>query len=138
MKPIGAKLDLNLDLLVKDAKYSVAEPVQGLIEKPDDGITAINNCILILADVKRTDTILEFTWLIKNPGQYPSYVHIGTPPVIGTDGIIYGFYESPHLVDVPITPAGGNAEWKTKVTVPADVKGLYVLMSVSPNNSVFS
>ena len=37
---------------------------------------------------------------------------------------------SPNLADAPITPAKGSAEWKTSVTVPAAVKGLYVLPAV--------
>jgi hypothetical protein len=63
-------------------------------------------------------------------GQYPSYVHIGVPPVIGADGISYGFYESPDLEAVPITPAGDKAEWTTQVAVPQDVKGFYTMLSV--------
>ncbi len=42
------------------------------------------------------------------PDRAPTYVHIGNPPVIGSDGILYGYYQSPHLADVPITPAGGG------------------------------
>jgi hypothetical protein len=64
------------------------------------------------------------------PRRIPAYVHIGTPPVIGADGILYGRYETPDLESVPITPAGGTAEWTTKVAVPKDVKGLYILLSV--------
>ena len=54
----------------------------------------------------RTDDGLEFAWETSNPGEYPSFVHIGNPPVIGSDGIIYGYYESPDLATVPMTPAG--------------------------------
>ena len=56
--------------------------------------------------------------------------HIGIPPVIGADGILYGFYESPSLADAPITPASQTAEWKTTVAVPKEVTGLYILLSV--------
>ncbi len=128
--PTNATLDLNLDEVSKDIKYPVGDPTKGLIDKPDAGIEAINSCILTIADVKRTDTGLEFSWHTKNPGAYPSYVHIGNPPVIGDDGIIYGFYQSPDLADAPITPSGETAEWKTDVIVPSSVKGLYVLVSV--------
>jgi hypothetical protein len=31
---------------------------------------------------------------------------------------------------VPITPAGGEAEWTTDVAVPAEATGLYILLSV--------
>lgn len=129
-RPINDTMELNLDEVAKDTKYPIADPIQGLIVKPDAGIQAINSCVLTLTDTKRTDTGLEFTWQTKNPGAYPTYVHIGTPPVIGDDGIIYGFYESPHLADAPITPAGETAEWKTDVAAPSSVKGLYVLVSV--------
>jgi len=57
-------------------------------------------------------------------------VHIGTPPVIGADGILYGFYETPDIVSVPITPAAGEAEWTTEVSVPKDVKDFYIMLSV--------
>ncbi len=64
------------------------------------------------------------------PGEYPSYVHIGNPPVIGADGILYGFYETPDIVSVPITPAGDKAEWTTDVAIPKDVKGFCIMLSV--------
>jgi hypothetical protein len=50
--------------------------------------------------------------------------------VIGADGIIYGTYRSPSLVDAPITLPGQKAEWTTEVAVPKDVTGLYILLSV--------
>ncbi len=75
----------------------------------------------------RTADGLEFRWHTENPTAYPTYVHIGIPPVIGSDGIIYGLYESPHLADTPITPAGQSADWTTEVAVPKDVTGLYIL-----------
>jgi hypothetical protein len=128
--PTNANMELNLDQVTKDVKYPIAESIKDLIVKPEVGLEAINNCILTLTDIKRTDTGLEFSWQTKNPGAYPTYVHIGNPPVIGDDGIIYGFYVSPHLADAPITPAGQTAEWKTDVSVPGTVKGLYVLVSV--------
>jgi hypothetical protein len=93
-------------------------------------MTALNNCALTLLEAVRTDAGLQFTWQTSNPGEYPSYVHIGIPPVIGTDGIIYGLYESPDIASVPITPPGGTAEWTTEVVVPSDVTGLYILLSV--------
>ena len=50
--------------------------------------------------------------------------------MIGDDGVIYGYYESPDLASVPLTPAGGTAEWTTTVAVPESVSGLYLLLSV--------
>jgi hypothetical protein len=73
---------------------------------------------------------MQFAWQTSNPGEYPTYIHIGTPPVVGEDGILYGLYETPDLVSVPITPAGGAAEWTIEVAVPKDVKGLYIMLSV--------
>lgn len=128
--PTHAKLELDLDQVGKDLKYPIADPTQGLIDKPGAGIVAINDCTLTLTDVQRTDTGLRFNWETKNPGAYPTYVHIGIPPVIGTDGIIYGLYQSPNLADAPITLPGQTAQWTTEVPVPKDVTGLYILLSV--------
>jgi hypothetical protein len=137
-KADNARMEINLDQVVKDLKYPIAEEVQGSIVKPGAPIEAINKCTLTLTDIKRTDTGFEFTWGTTNPGDYPSYVHIGNPPVIGADGIIYGFYESPHLADAPITPSGGGtASWTTQVTVPSEAKGLYILVSVETKQRTF-
>jgi hypothetical protein len=126
----SGKIELNLDPVVEDVEYPIAEPVEGLIQKRDTPITALNDCTLSLADVQRTDTGLQFKWLNSNPGEYPTYVHVGTPPVIGADGILYGLYESPDIASVPVTGAGKTAEWTTEVAVPKDVKGSYILLSV--------
>lgn len=134
-----ASMSLNLDKVVADLKYPVAAQVEGVIIKPDAKIKAINDVILTLTDAARTDKGLQLKWQTSNPGEYPSYVHIGNPPAIGADGIIYGFYESPHLASAPITGAGKTAEWSTEVSVPADTKGLYLLMSVeSKQQRLFS
>jgi hypothetical protein len=129
-KPISAKFELNLDEVASDLKYPIAEPVQGLIEKTDAKIVAINDCILTLTDAKRTETGLEFAWETNNPGAYPTYVHIGTPPVIGSDGILYGFYADPSLAETPITLPDQKADWTTSVAVPQDATGFYILVSV--------
>jgi hypothetical protein len=127
---VEAKLEINLDQVVTDVQYPIATPVDGLIQKSDTEITAINDCVLLLTEVVRTDEGLQLKWQTTNPGEYPTYVHIGNPPVIGEDGVIYGIYESPDITSVPITPAGDKAEWTTEVAVPADVKGFYILLSV--------
>jgi len=127
---VDATLEVKLDEVATDLTYPVAEPIEGLIQKPGTEITAINNVILVLTGIRRTDTALLFTWQTNNPGGYPSYVHVGNPPVIGADGVIYGFYETPDIVSVPITPAGDKAEWTTETAVPQDAKGLYILLSV--------
>jgi hypothetical protein len=128
--PLSAKLEVDLDKVVTDIKYPVADAVEGLVEKPGTRIVAINNAGLVLTTVTRTADGLKLAWETENPTAYPTYVHIGIPPVIGSDGIIYGLYESPHLADTPITPAGEKADWTTAVAVPKDVIGLYVLVSV--------
>ncbi|MGZ8437120.1 MAG: hypothetical protein ACXWXR_01105 [Candidatus Limnocylindrales bacterium] len=128
--PASGKLEVDLDKPTADLAYPVAQSIEGLIQKPSEPIEAINKCKLTLTSAKRTATGLEFSWHTENPTAYPTYVHIGTPPVIGSDGIIYGFYESPHLADTPITPGGEHADWSTTVDVPKDVTGLVILLSV--------
>jgi hypothetical protein len=127
---VDATLEVKLDEVATDLTYPVAEAIEGLIQKPGAEITAINDVVLVLTGVERTDTGLLFAWQTSNPGEYPTYVHVGNPPVIGADGIIYGFYETPDIVSVPITPAGDKAEWTTETTVPQDARGLYILLSV--------
>jgi hypothetical protein len=128
--PSHAKLQVDLDKVAADLTYPIVQPVEGLVQKAADPIEAINKCVLTLTAVKRTADGIELAWHTENPTAYPSYVHIGTPPVIGSDGVIYGLYESPHLADTPITPAKESADWTTEVAVPKDVTGLYVLVSV--------
>lgn len=128
--PTAAKLEVDLDKVAADLTYPVAQPVDGLVQKASDPIEAINKCVLTLKAATRTADGLDLAWHTTNPTAYPTYVHIGTPPVIGSDGVIYGFYESPHLADTPITPASQSADWTTDVVVPKDVTGLYILVSV--------
>lgn len=128
--PTTAKLEVNLDNPATDLTYPIASPVGGVVEKADAKIIAINNCTLSLTSATRKADGLELAWQTTNPTEYPTYVHIGTPPVVGSDGIIYGVFESPHLADTPITPAGHSADWITRVTVPGNVTGLYILVSV--------
>lgn len=125
-----AKLEVDLDKVATDLTFPIAEPVDGLVQPRDVKITAINDVELSLTDAKRTDKGLELAWRTMNPGEYPTYVHIGEPPVIGADGILYGIYESPDLASVDATPAGDEMEWTTMVAVPADVTGLYIMLSV--------
>ena len=127
---VDATLEVKLDEVAADLTYPIAEEIEGLIQGPDAEITAINDTTLLLTGIERTDTSLLFSWQTSNPGEYPTYVHVGNPPVIGADGIIYGFYETPDIVSVPITPAGDKAEWTTETAVPQEVKGLYILLSV--------
>ena len=123
-------LEIDLDDVATDLTYPVAEPVEGLIQASDVEITAINDVVLTLTSIESTEEGLQFTWNTANPGEYPTYVHIGNPPVISADGIIYGIYEVPDLASVPISPAGDTAEWTTEVSVPQDAEGLHILLSV--------
>lgn len=127
---VSAKLEVDLDKVATDLTYPVGEPVGGLVIPSDTPLTAINDVVLTLAGNERTATTLRFDWHTANSGAYPSEVHIGTPPVIGSDGIVYGVYESPDIATVPVTPEGGTADWSTEVAVPSDVTGLIVLLSV--------
>ena len=123
-------IEVDLDKVAADLTYPVAIPVDGLIQPASTPITAINDVVLTLADAVRTDDGLEMTWKTTNPGEYPSFVHIGQPPVIGADGILYGRYESPDIAEAPLTPPGGEETWTTTVAVPPEVKGLIVPLSV--------
>jgi hypothetical protein len=124
-------LKLDLDKVVSNAIYPVGEKVASLkIETSSSIIPAINDCTVQLTAVKRTDTGFEFSWESTNPGKDPTYVHIGQPPVLGADGVLYGVYVSPHLSNAPITPNGGKATWTTTASVPKDVSGFYILLPV--------
>jgi len=127
---VDDKLVISLDKVETDLTYPVAESIDGLIQKPETEIVALNKVVLTLTNVQRVEKGLQFSWQTSNPGEYQTYVHIGNPPVIGDDGILYGYYETPDIVDAPITPAGSEARWTTDVAVPNEVKSLYILLSV--------
>jgi hypothetical protein len=126
-------LELSLDEVATDITYPVAAPVDGLILPAGESITGLSDNVVTLLDTQRTDTGLQFTWQNFNPTKFPLKTHIGTPPVIGSDGIIYGLYERLDIAPIPITPANEKMEWTTEVQVPGDVKGFYVLLSVESN-----
>jgi len=128
--PRSATLQIELDSPATDITYPGTAGLGVVVSKVGEPIEAINKNTLTLSAVDRTADTIEFTWDTQNPSSYPVYVHIGTPPVIGSDGVIYGRWASPTLVDPPVTPGKGSAEWKTTVTVPAAVKGLYVLPAI--------
>ena len=123
-------MDVALDTVASDLVFPVGQPVEGLVQPANLEITAINDVLLNLKSMSRSDEGMEFAWETSNPGEYPSFVHIGNPPVIGNDGIIYGHYESPDLATVPMTPAGEKVEWTTTAVVPDGVEGLVMLLSV--------
>jgi hypothetical protein len=98
--------------------------------EPGTEITGLSDNVVTLLDAKRTDSGFQFTWQNFNPTKFPLKTHIGIPPVIGADGIIYGPYETIDISPIPITPANGKVEWTTDVIVPADGSGFYILLSV--------
>lgn len=123
-------LELNLDEVVTDLTYPIATPVEGLILGVGVEITGLSDNVITLLDAQRTETGFQFTWQNFNPTKFPLKTHIGIPPVIGADGIIYGPYETIDIPPIPITPANGKVEWTTEVVVPADGTGFYILLSV--------
>ena len=135
--PVKGTITLELDNIAKDVKYPLATPLADLIVKAGDKIDALNNSLLTLTDVKRTETGLELHWQVENPTDYPNYVHIGIPPVIGANGIIYGVYEDPSIAEATIALPKEKAEWTTTVAVPNNVTGLYVLVNVETRQSKY-
>lgn len=127
---VEATLELDLNQVVADLTYPIAVPVEGLILPAGNEIIAMSDLVITLVNTQRTDTGLQFTWQSFNPSDYALSARIGIPPVIGEDGIIYGYYESPDRATAPTAPAGSTAEWTTAVAVPVEVEGLYILMSV--------
>lgn len=94
-------------------------------------IVALNKTTLKNTGVNRSGDEILFQWQVTNPGEYGTKVHIGRPPILGNDGIIYGARVSPDIVDVPMAkPDGGTSEFETTVEVPKDVEELYLLLSV--------
>jgi hypothetical protein len=123
-------LEVDLDAPIADLAYPIGAETDLVVTQVGEPIEAINKIPLTLVAFERTDDEIQFTWRTENPTDYQAYVHIGNPSVIGSDGILYGLYRAPHLVDTPITLANSSAEWTTSVAIPADVEGLYVLPAV--------
>lgn len=126
-------LELNLDEIVTDLTYPIADSVDDITRNPGEGIVGLSENVVTLLEVRRTNSGFEFGWQNFNPTRFPLKTHIGTPPVIGSDGIIYGVYETLDIVEIPLTPPNGNAEWTTTVAVPNDANGFYILLSVESN-----
>jgi hypothetical protein len=127
----SATMTIDLTKVAGDTKYPIAETVPSMVlNKPATAIVGINQCTVQLTTATRTATGLEFGWETGNPTNNTCAVRIGNPPVVGTDGVLYGFYQSPHLADVPRTPPNAKSSWTTKVAVPSTVTGLYLLVPV--------
>jgi hypothetical protein len=127
---VEGKLELDLDEVVSDLTYPVASPIEGMIQDAGVQIAALSDNVVSLLDVQRSTDGFQFTWQNTNPSKFALKTHIGIPPVIGDDGIVYGLYETMDMPEVPLTPAQGSVEWTTQVSVPADVGGLYILLGV--------
>jgi len=130
---IEGVLELNLDEVVTDLVYPVVSSDGAAMQEVGAGIPALSDNVVTLLDVQKTDAGFQFTWQNFNPTKFPLKTHIGTPPVIGSDGIIYGVYETLDIAEIPLTPPGENAQWTTEVAVPQDVTGFYILLSVESN-----
>jgi hypothetical protein len=130
---IEGTLELSLDDIATDLTYPVASEVEGLIQEATTSITGLSENVVTLLDTQRTESGFEFTWQNFNPTKFPLKTHIGVPPVIGADGIIYGVYETLDLAPIPITPANSSVTWSTDVDVPENETGFYILLSVESN-----
>jgi hypothetical protein len=134
----SAKLEVNLDDVDKNPQYPIVTSVEGLIQEAGDNIIGLNDVALTLVDAKRTEMGLEFAWQAFNPSDYPSALHVGPPPVIGADGILYGVYTDPGSVAAPLTSPGKTTEWTTIVSAPQEIKGFYALVSVETGTRLFT
>lgn len=123
-------LELSLDEIVTDLKYPVFETIEGLALLPGAEVPAISDNVVKLIDVQRTEEGFKFTWENFNPTEFALKTHIGTPPVIGEAGILYGVFQIMDLASVPLTPAKDKVEWTTTIQAPADEKGFYILLNV--------
>jgi hypothetical protein len=125
------ELELSLDDVAGELTYPVASKVDGLILPKSTPLIALSDNVVTLVGVERTASGFVLTWKNDNPTKFPLKTHIGIPPVIGVDGILYGVYDTLDLAPVPITPAKGSMEWTTEVQVPADgTQGFFILLSV--------
>jgi hypothetical protein len=134
----SAEAEVKLDEVVENPEYPIVTPVEGLVRGPSDAIIGLNEVALTLADAKRNRDQLEFAWQAFNPSGYPSALHVGPPPVIGADGILYGLYTDPGSVSAPLTSPGKTTEWTTTVRAPQDVKGFYIMVSVETGTRLFT
>lgn len=129
-------IKLELEKVEEGITYPVFDEkeVEELIQPSDTAIPALSDNVIKMVNLQRTDEGFEFTWENSNPTEFPLKIHIGNPPVIGSDGIIYGYYQVMDLATTPLTPSGGKVEWSTKTSVPPDVSNCFILMSVESKN----
>jgi len=130
-------IELSLDEVAEDLTYPVYSEIDEWLKPADTDIPAISGNVVNLVGVERTDTGLLCSWTNFNPTNFALKTHIGNPPVVGDDGIIYGVYQIMDIVSVPLTPAEGESEWTTTVNVPSDVGNLLILLSVEDKQMRF-
>lgn len=121
---------VDLDLAPVSLTYPVAEPSKVKAQAITEPIPALNKTTVQNTAITRSADGIVMKWKVTNPGEYDTKVHVGMPPVVGSDGIIYGARVSPDIVDQPFSPPKGEVEFETNVAVPANVTGLYLLLSV--------
>ncbi len=124
------KFEVGLDKTTSDLTFPVASVAYTAARAIDEPFSTLNKTTLSNSGVTRTDDGITFKWKVVNPGEYDTKVHVGTPPVLGNDGIIYGARVSPDIVDQPFSPPKGEVEFETQVAVPRSVSTLYLLLSV--------
>ena len=127
---VETQFDVDLDKTSSNLTYPGTPSSEAKAQPIATPITALNKCTLANTGVARTGDTILFQWKVTNPGEYDTKVHIGAPPVLGSDGILYGVRVSPDIVDQPFAPPAAAAEFKTQVSVPQSVTGLYLLLSV--------
>ena len=82
--PVPGTLTVDLDALAQPTYPGT--PATGLaVAKVGEPIDAINQNTLTLVSAERTADGMELSWHTENPTKYPVYVHIGIPPVVGSD-----------------------------------------------------
>jgi hypothetical protein len=77
----------------------------------------LSDNVVPLLNAQRTEAGFQIKWQNFTPTKFPLKTHIGIPPVIGDDGIIYGVYETLDLASIDLTPTNANMGWTTEVTV---------------------
>jgi hypothetical protein len=127
---IIGKMVIDLNNVTSDLTYPIASPEEGLIFDKNASFLALSNNEIKLIDIERSDDKVIFTWENFNPTSFALKTHIGIPPVIGSDGIIYGVYETLDLAPIPLTPPKEKITWNTEAAVPKNISGLYILLSV--------
>lgn len=127
---IIGKMVIDLNNVASDLTYPITSPEDGQIFDKSASFLALSNNEIKLIDIERNDDTIIFTWENFNPTSFALKTHIGIPPVIGSDGIIYGVYETLDLASIPLTPPKEKITWNTEAVVPKNVAGLYILLSV--------